>query len=158
MAKTGDYGKNLEALERIMACLNTQYEIIGKGSTGLLYQAGKDVGKTDGMAFDRTDDIATAIRLIKEGKKDVWNVEVWTESGQSETILKEEDYEKVFAVFRECPIRQVCVSQGVEQNSAMCRIAHGYYAGLLASIIEKRVDVKVVEVGPNACKKEIIWR
>jgi predicted hydrocarbon binding protein len=149
---------NLEALERVMACLNAQEEIIGKGTIGVLYQAGRDVGQVEGKQLDRSDDVTTAIRLIDEGEKRVWNVEIWNQTGSSSPILEEDGYCKVQVVFRECPIRQVCITQGVRQDGAMCRLAYGYYAGLLSSVMSRKVDLRAIEVGPNACKKEIRWR
>ncbi|MCP4228768.1 MAG: hypothetical protein GY771_01285 [bacterium] len=158
MGELEKYKDNLEGLEKIMGCFNVQLDIIGRGTGGVLYQAGKDVGITDGKCRDRTDDIVTAVDLIKRASRDVWNVEVWTDADKDDVVFKEEEYNKIHAIFRECPIRQVCISQGIEMDGGMCKLAYGYYAGLLSSILEKKVNLKTIEAGPNSCKYEIFWR
>ena len=145
MGELEKYKSNLEALEKIMGCLNVHEEIIGRGTGGLLYQAGKDLGTADGKASDRTDDIVTAVDLIKQANRDVWNVEVWTDADKNDVVFKEEDYNKIHVIFRECPIRQVCISQGIKMNGALCKLAYGYYAGLLSSILERKVNLKNIE-------------
>ncbi len=153
--------KNLESMERIMerimACLDAQIEFMGKGSLGIIYQAGKDAGKADGQALDKSEDLGTALALINASRFDVWNSEIWKDAGRETAVVEEDGVKKAHVVFRECPIRQVCLSQGVPLDGTVCRLAHGYYAGLLAAVLDKKVDLQTIAAGPNACKKEASW-
>lgn len=151
--------ETLNSLMKLLATLNAQEKILGRGALGIMYQNSKDVGLIEGESLDRADSISTALEIIKNSHLSIWNIELWKDEGQGEETFKDEDGRLcAWTVWRECPLRQVCLSEGIEQDGAMCRISYGLFAGIISSIMEDRIDIIPVETGPNACKKKVIWR
>jgi len=148
----------LKSLMKLLATLNAQEKILGRGALGIMYQNSKDVGLLEGKSLDRANNLSTAIDIIKNSHLSIWEIELWKDKGQKDDIFEEDGKRCAWTVWRECPLRQVCLSEGVEQDGAMCRISYGLFAGILSSILEEKVDIVPVETGPNACKKKVVWR
>jgi predicted hydrocarbon binding protein len=150
------YKNNITVLMRIMASLaHASSTLIGRAANALMYQTGKDLGKIEGAKLDRTDDLNTALGMLTEAEQGVWQVDLWKDKSQKEYITTENGVMKAYLIFRECPIRQVCVAHGIKQDGVICRITHGIFAGMIGEIMGKKVDLHVEHPGPNACKKVV---
>ena len=150
------YKNNIQALMRIMASLGLASDtLIGTAAKALMYQTGKDMGKIEGKKLDRTNDLSKAIDMLMKAEEGVWFIEPWLDDGATNFIFQEDGISKARVVFRECPIRQVCVTHGTKQDGVICRITHGLFAGMLTEVMSRRVELKVEHPGPNACKKII---
>ena len=148
------YTNNISAMMRIMANLGSASNtLIGKGANALMYQTGKDMGKTEGKKLDKTGDLGTALKMLMDVEKGVWEIELWKDEGATDYFFVEEGVTKAYTVFRECPIRQVCLTHGLVQDGVICRITHGLFAGMMSEVMSKKVDVHVTHAGPNSCKK-----
>lgn len=159
MAISVAHEAGLGALMKLMAALNAQEEILGRGVLAIQYQNGKSVGLAEGNKLDRADKLSTALNLIKESPwGEVWNIELWRDDGQADDTFEEDGKKCAWLVWRECPIRQVCLTEGVSQDGAMCRLSYGLFAGILSTILGQKLDITPVATGPNACKKKVVWR
>jgi predicted hydrocarbon binding protein len=150
------YMNNLSSLMKIIASLNHASDtLIGKAAKTLMYQTGKDLGRLEGKKLDKSDNLIKAIEMIQEVEKGVWYIEIWKNKESNDYIFKEDNVMKAYLIFRECPIRQVCLTHGIPQDEVICRITHGLFAGMVEMIMDKKVDLHVEHAGPNACKKVI---
>ncbi len=149
----------LSALMKVMATLNAQEKLMGKGVLAVMYQNGRDVGLVEGRKLDRADNLSTALEIIRKSPwGDVWAIELWRDKGQTEDTFEKDGKKSAWLVWRECPLRQVCLSEGVDQNGALCRLSYGLFAGILSSVLEQKTDIMPIATGHNACKKRVIWR
>jgi hypothetical protein len=155
MSDNSDVDKrNIKALVRILASLSHASEsLIGKAANALMYQTGKDLGKIQGDKLDKTKDLGKAIGMLMDAEKGVWHIELWKDKGEADYIFGDDKVKKAYLIFRECPIREVCMTHGIEQNGVICRITHGLFAGMIGEVMDKKVDLLVEHTGPNACKK-----
>ncbi|MBU7043238.1 MAG: hypothetical protein HXS47_06565 [Theionarchaea archaeon] len=152
------YKNNVASLMKIMASLNHASDtLIGKAAKTLMYQTGKDLGRLEGKKLDKSDDLKKTIEMIEKAEKGVWNIEIWKNKESDDYIFKDNDVQKAYLVFRECPIRQVCMTHGIPQDQVICGITHGLFAGMAEMIMDKKVDLHVEHTGPNACKKVIAF-
>lgn len=147
------------ALMKVLSSLNAQEEILGKAAIGIMYQTGKSVGLVEGEKLDRAETVASALDVIKKSAwGDVWGIELWKDQGQVEDTFVKDEKRGAWLVWRECPIRQVCMTEGVKQDGAICKLSYGLFAGIISKVLDKKVDIKPEAVGPNACKKLLIIR
>ncbi|NLI99270.1 hypothetical protein GX441_11515 [bacterium] len=148
------YKNNIKALMKIVASLSHASDtLIGKAANTLMYQTGKDLGKIEGAKMDKTDDLSKALDMIAKAEEGVWEIELWKDKGVADYVFEDAGVRKAYLVFKECPIRQVCMTHGVKQDEVICRITHGLFAGIMGEVMEKKVDLHVEHAGPNACKK-----
>ncbi|MBW1943934.1 MAG: hypothetical protein JRJ51_14025 [Deltaproteobacteria bacterium] len=153
--QTGEVG----ALMKILASLNAQENILGKATIGIMYQTGKSVGRVEGEKLDRAETVSSALEIIRDSPwGDVWGIEIWRDEGQTEDTFKRDEREHAWLVWRECPIRQVCLTEGVKQDGAICKLSYGMFAGIISKVLNKKVDIKPESPGPNACKKLLVIR
>jgi predicted hydrocarbon binding protein len=153
------YKSNIAALMRIMASLgNASETLIGKAANVLMYQTGKDLGRHEGEKLDKTDDLSKAIEMLMKAEEGVWQIELWKDKGIPEYVFEENGAKKAYLVFRECPIRQVCMTHGIKQDGVICRITHGLFAGMMSEVMGGKVDLFVEHPGPNACKKIVAMK
>lgn len=149
----------LSALMKVLATLNAQEKLMGRGVLAVMYQNGRDVGLAEGRKLDKADNLLTALEIIKKSLwGEVWAIELWKDKGQPGETFEEDGKKSAWLVWRECPMRQVCLTEGVDQNGAMCRLSYGLFAGILSSVLDQKVDILPLATGPNACKKKVIWR
>ncbi len=150
------YKNNVQAFMRIVASLSLASDtLIGPAAKALMYQSGKEMGKAEAKKLDRTDDLLKALAMLDEAERGVWHIEPWADDGASSFIVEQDGSHVAHLIFRECPIRQVCLTHGIAQDGAICRITHGLFAGMMGEIMNKRIEVKVEHAGPNACKKVV---
>lgn len=150
------YKNNINALLEIMYSLGSASDtLIGKTANVLMYQSGKDMGKIEGRKLDKTEDLSKAIQMLLSAKEGVWRIELWKDKGAADYFFEEGGARKAHLVFMECPIRQVCLSRGVQQDGVICRITHGLFAGMMGEVMGRKVDLRVEHAGPNSCKKVV---
>ncbi len=148
------YKNNIQAFMRIVASLSLASDtLIGPAAKALMYQSGKEMGKAEAKKLDRTDDLLKALAMLDDAEHGVWHIEPWADDGATSYIVEQDSSKIARLIFRECPIRQVCLTHGIPQDGALCRITHGLFAGMMGEIMDKRVELKVEHPGPNACKK-----
>ncbi len=148
------YKNNIQALMRILASLDfASNSLIGTAAKALMYQTGKDIGRLEGKKLDHTDDLGQAMDMLMQAERGVWYIEPWADDGATDYLSHEDGITRARVIFRECPIRQVCLTHGIKQDGVICRITHGLFAGMLGEAMAKRVELKVEHAGPNACKK-----
>ena len=153
-------GDLLQGLMKVTAVLNSGLGVLDRGTLVLMYQDTRDLGVKEGKKLDRADNLATALEIIRQspwGK--VWNIELWRDQGQSaDTFIGEDGKQTAWLVWRECPVRQVCRTEGVNQDGVLCRLSYKLFAGVLSAVLDSKVDITPAAVGPNACKKKVVWR
>jgi predicted hydrocarbon binding protein len=148
------YKNNIQTFMRIVASLSLASDtLIGPAAKALMYQSGKEMGKAEGKKLDRTDDLLKALAMLDDAEQGVWQIEPWADDGATSYIAEQDGSKVAHLIFRECPIRQVCLTHGIPQDGALCRITHGLFAGMMGEIMGRKVEVKVEHAGPNACKK-----
>jgi hypothetical protein len=151
--------KELKALMKLLASLNAQEDLLGKATIGIMYQTGRSVGLVEGEKLDQANTVATALDIIKNSPwGDVWEIDLWRDKGQETDTFMKDGRESAWLVWRECPVRQVCLTEGVKQDGAVCKICYGLFVGIIAKVLNKKVDIKAESPGPNACKKLLIIR
>jgi len=149
----------LQSLMKLMATLNVQ-DSMDRGTLILIYQNSRDLGIKEGKKLDRANNIATAMEVIKKSPwGEVWSIELWRDQGQTaDTFIDEDGRQSAWLVWRECPVRQVCLTEGVAQDGVMCHMSYRMFAGILSTVLDSKVDITPISVGPNACKKKVTWR
>ena len=159
MTNTGTESAILQSLMKLMATLNVQ-DSMDRGTLVLMYANSRDLGIKEGKKLDRANSLVTALEVIKKSPwGEVWTIELWRDQGQAEDTFVDEDGRRAaWLMWRECPVRQVCRSEGVAQDGVMCHISYRMFAGILSSVLDSKVDITPVSVGPNACKKKVTWR
>ncbi|MBN1317624.1 MAG: hypothetical protein JXA42_19225 [Anaerolineales bacterium] len=148
----------LESLVKLMATLNVP-DALDRGTLILLYQNSREMGLREGEKLDRADTLATALDIIKKsswGK--VWNIELWRDQGQEADTFVKDGKQCAWLIWRECPVREVCRSEGVDQDGVLCHISYKLFSGILSAVLNEKIDITPVAVGPNACKKIAVWR
>jgi len=157
-AKSGEKA-DIVALMKVLASLNTQEDILGRAAIGIMYQTGKSVGQVEGERLDRADTVASALEVIRNSAwGNVWGIDLWKDKGQTEDTFVNAGRTCAWLVWRECPIRQVCLTEGVKQDGAVCKLSYGLFAGIISKVLGKKADIKPESPGPNACKKLLMIR
>jgi hypothetical protein len=57
----------------------------------------------------------------------------------------------VDVVFGHCALRDVCALRKIETGSAVCRLFHAYFDGIVNELLHRPVKSEIVETGP-VCK------
>ena len=159
-ATTSQQAKLLNACLSLLTTLNNGIEeVLGKGSKGVIFNAGVEDGKFVGKNFAKTKDIEDAIVTVNEAFEGVWNVELFKEKDQEEyTFTDKLGFPSVKIVIRECPIRQAVLSNGLNQGGPVCYLTNGNLCGILSEITDKKVGMEIQHTGPNSCLKRIYFR
>lgn len=150
------YKNTLASMTKIMSILahgHSQEGLFGRAVNRMMYLTGEKIGKVEGQKIDRTSDLQKALGMLMEQEKGVWVAELWKNEEDGDYIYEEDGTRKVRMVFKDCPVRQVCLAHGTEMNGVFCQIAHGLFGGLLESIMDQKVALMAEHTGPNACKK-----
>lgn len=150
------YRNTLASMTKLMAVLaygHSQEGLFGRAVNRMMYLSGERIGKLEGEKLDRTSDLQKALDMIMELEKGVWVAELWKNQEAEDYFYEEDGIRKVRTVFKDCPVRQVCLAHGTEMNGVFCQIAHGLFGGLLESIMGQKVALTAEHTGPNACKK-----
>ena len=147
---------NLATLSALTAALSkASGALLGKSTQSIMYLSGWDMGKEEGQKLDRSTDLTTAIDLAMSADLHGWHVELWKDADQPGYVVQEPGLEWAWLIFRECPVRQVCLAHDVPMGDALCFLSHGYLAGLLGEIMGKKCDLQLDHAGTNACKKAL---
>jgi len=142
----------LQALAEAMAVLGLAgEEVTGRSAPQLTYFAGKDLGKKEAAAYDHTDDIERALRWVFPNRQEVWKVSLWKNKEDEEFWVYEVEGMFIRLLFEECPVREACLAAGVRLGGVACQAVHGYVAGMLESIFERKVDLHTEHMGPGSC-------
>jgi predicted ArsR family transcriptional regulator len=74
-------------------------------------------------------------------------------------VIEEVDgKKKMRLVFRTCMVRNALFRFAHEQKQSLCQMAHGVFAGALEKVMPNtKVHLEILQAGPNACLKELIW-
>ncbi len=126
-------------------------EVIGKAAPHLMYITGKDLGREEGNRLDATEDIEEALESIYGPPGEVWHATLWKNAEDEEYVFGEGLEMKMHLLFSACPIREACLASGVRMDGVVCQITHGYLAGALERIFERKVDIRTDHAGPGAC-------
>jgi hypothetical protein len=155
------YKNTLASMTKVMSILaygHSQEGLFGRAVNRMMYLTGEKIGEVEGEKMDRTSDLQKALDMIMDEEKGVWTAELWKNQEESDYYYEEDGVKKVRTVFKECPIRQVCLAHGTEMNGVFCQIAHGLFGGLLKSIMGQKVTLNAEHTGPNACKKVLEFK
>ena len=148
--------ENLNTLSALTAALSkASSKLLGKSSNSIMYLSGWDMGKEEGQKLDRSTDLTTAIDLAMGADLHGWHVELWKDADQPGYVVPEPGLEWAWLIFRECPVRQVCLAYDLEMGQALCQLSHGYLAGVLSQILGRKTDIALEHAGVNACKKRL---
>lgn len=126
-------------------------EVTGRSTPQLMYFAGKDLGRRESAALDRTDDLERAMEWVFPGRDEVWKVSLWKNKEDEDYWIFEVEEMLVRLLFEECPVRRSCQASGIALGGVVCQAVHGYAAGMLEEIFGRRVDLQTAHAGPGAC-------
>jgi predicted hydrocarbon binding protein len=126
-------------------------EVTGRSTPQLMYFAGKDLGLKEAAAYDNTDDIERALRWVFPGSEEVWKVTLWKNKEDDDFWIYEVEEMFIRLLFEECPVRAACLAAGVKTGGVACQTVHGYAAGMLEKIFDRKVDLHTEHMGPGAC-------
>jgi predicted hydrocarbon binding protein len=144
--------QNLGALSNTLALLDLAgEESIGKAAPALMYHTGKDLGKREGKSLDCTDDLEEALAAVFGPPGEAWKIELWKNVEEDDYWFGEGLEMKIRLLFQRCAVRQACLNSGVRLGGMVCQLTHGYTAGCLERIFERRVDIRTEHMGPGAC-------
>lgn len=144
--------ESMLALMQTLSFVNlASEEVIGKAAPTMMYITGKDLGKEEGDRLDVTEDVEEALLSIYGPPGETWNVELWKHVEEEEFVFGEGLEMKMRLLYRACPIREACLASGVRMGGVVCQITHGFAAGALERIFERKVDIRTEHMGPGAC-------
>ncbi len=126
-------------------------EVIGRAAPHLMYITGKDLGREEGDRLEVTEDVEEALHSIYGPPGDVWHVELWKRAEEEDYVFGEGLEMKMRLLYRACPVREACRAAGVRTGGVVCQMTHGYAAGALERIFERKVDLRTEHMGPGAC-------
>lgn len=126
-------------------------EVTGRSTPQLMYFAGKDLGRRESIAHDRTEDLERALGWVFPGREEVWRVILWKNQEDEDYWVFEDGGMLVRLLFEECPVRRSCLAAGVPLGGVACQAVHGYAAGMLEEIFGRRVELQTAHAGPGAC-------
>lgn len=155
------YKNTLASMTKIMSILahgHSQEGLFGRAVNRMMYLTGQKIGKLEGEKMDRCSDLQKALNMIMEQEKGVWAAELWKNQEDGDYFYEEDGTKKVRMIFKDCPIRQVCMAHGTEMNGVFCQIAHGLFGGILESITGKKLALTAEHTGPNVCKKVLEFK
>ncbi len=153
MARAERTEAQLRSLMKLSFILDTAGEnVLGKGAPALMYQAGRDAGLAEGGMRRRTADALQALRCVLDDGDEVWQVETWREQAAQGDWTEEGDVLSACLVFTQCPLLTLARSAGSTPGGMLCQALHGYIAGSMETMIDRRVDLRVEHCGPRACK------
>ena len=144
--------ERLRALAEALGVMNeATREMAGSSAPRLMYFAGKDLGLREAAAYDCTDDIGLALKAVFPGGDEVWKVTLWKNREEEDYWSYDAEDMSLRLLFERCPVRDACLSAGVDLGGVACQTAHGHAAGLLQKIFERKVDLRTEHAGPGAC-------
>ncbi len=126
-------------------------EVTGRSTSQLMYFAGKDLGRRESAAYDRTDDLERALKWVFPGREEVWKVSLWKNKEDEEYWVFEAEQMLIRLLFEACPVRESCLVSGIPLGGVACQAVHGYAAGMLQEIFGRKVDLHTQHAGPGAC-------
>lgn len=142
----------LRALGEALAILNLAgEEVTGRSTSQLMYFAGKDLGTREAVAYDHTDDLERALSWIFPHRDGAWKISLWKNKEDEDYWVYEVEEMFIRLLFEGCPVRDACLSAGVNLGGVVCQAVHGYAAGMLQSIFGRKVDLHTEHAGPGAC-------
>lgn len=148
--------ENLTTLSALTAALSkASGKLLGRSANSIMYLSGTDMGRQEGVKLDRSDDIQQALAIAMRAELRGWGVELWKDADQASYLVEEGDSRWAWVVFRECPVRQVCLAHDMEMGDSLCHLSHGYLAGVLSEVLGKKVDLSLEHAGTNSCKKRL---
>jgi predicted hydrocarbon binding protein len=144
--------ERVRAISETLGILNQAgAEMTGKSAPQLMYFAGKDLGLKEAAAHDNTDDIERALKWVFPGREEVWKVTLWKNQEDDDFWVYEVETMFIRLLFEECPVRAACLAAGVKMGGVACQTVHGYAAGMLEKIFDRKVDLHTEHMGPGAC-------
>jgi hypothetical protein len=133
---------------------------LGRSSQSICFLAGKKFGLEAVAASATTSDPVAALAILQEALEQRgihWEFEPF--QGGKEALVEEVDgKKKMRLVFRTCMVRNALFRFAHEQKLSLCQMAHGVFAGALEKVLaDSKVQLEILQAGPNACLKEVIW-
>lgn len=133
---------------------------LGRGSLSVCSLAGKRFG-TEAIAGHRqTEDPIEAVHILRDALSErgiVWDFRPF--QGERPALVESKDgVNTMRLVFSTCMVRNALFRYGHEQRQSLCYMAHGVFAGAMEKVMPgTTVRLEIVNAGPNACLKEMIW-
>lgn len=156
MTEEAAIAENLTTLSALTAALSkASGKLLGRSANSIMYLSGFDMGRAEGQKLDRTDDLGKALIIAMRAQLRGWGIELWKDADQTEMIVQEGDSRWAWLIFRECPVRQVCLAYDMEMGDSLCHLSHGYLAGVLSEVLGRKAELQLEHPGTNACKKRL---
>ena len=156
MTEEATIQEHLATLGALTAALSkASGKLLGRSANSIMYLSGSDMGHLEGQKLDRSDDLQQAIAIAMRAELRGWGIELWKDADQADFLVPEGDSHWTWLVFRECPVRQVCLAHDMEMGDSLCHLSHGYLAGVLSEVLGKKADLSLEHAGTNACKKRL---
>lgn len=150
--ESGVLKERIHAISETLGIMNQAgEEVTGRSAPQLMYFAGKDLGLKEANAYDNTDDIERALKWVFPGSEGVWKVSLWKNQEDDDYWVYEVEEMFIRLLFEECPVREACLAAGVKMGGVACQTVHGYAAGMLEKMFERKVDLRTEHTGPGAC-------
>ncbi|WP_457549318.1 hypothetical protein [Archaeoglobus sp.] len=127
----------------ILSMLSQAFEkLFGDKLSVIQYYTGQSIAKVDVFKESKMD-IESSIKYMSN--KTPWFVEIFQKKGNHRYLV----------VFRDCIIRQTHKTVCTKQGGILCMITHGYLEKYISTLTGKKVKLKLIHSGPNACLKEL---
>jgi len=133
---------------------------LGRSCNSISFMAGKKFGLEAVEASATSTDPVQALEILREAleKRGIhWEFEAF-QGGKSELVEESDGKKRMRVVFRTCMVRNALFRFAHEQKQSLCQMAHGVFAGALEKVMPNtKVHLEILQAGPNACLKELIW-
>lgn len=134
-------------------------QVVGRGSNGMAFLAGKKLGMQLAAGAAKTDDPARALEEVRRVLREnscLWEFVPFEPKGEAVAILRGgSDGADTLLVFRDCMIRQSLFRFGHAQKGSLCRMMYGFFSGALETIMGRKSELEVIHAGENACLKRL---
>jgi predicted hydrocarbon binding protein len=150
--ESGILSERIRAISETLGIMNQAgEEVTGRSAPQLMYFAGKDLGFKEAAAYDNTDDIERALKWVFPGGEGVWKVSLWKNREDEDYWVYEVEEMFIRLLFEQCPVREACLAAGIRMGGVACQTVHGYAAGMLQRMFERKVDLRTEHAGPASC-------
>lgn len=133
-------------------------QVLGRGANAINYRAGRNLG-VKGEVKNKTDDILKGLELLNLELKDRgidWGIKPFKYAAESDYVYEVQGQKAIKLVFHNCLVRCSLFRFAHEQKQSLCQMEMGVLCGIMQKILNKKVDLRVLHAGENACLKELL--
>lgn len=133
-------------------------QVLGRGAGALNYRAGRNVG-VKGNVEKQTSDLIEALDLLNKElhRRGIdWGIQPFKPEADAQYEYEVNGQRAVKLVFHNCLVRCSLFRFAHDQKQSLCQMEMGLLCGVMQKILGKKVDLRVIHAGENACLKELL--